>query len=228
VGFLDGELAILRPRIGELPEVTVGDRRVKLPEPQPWAGQAHQWIVPKKWGANRRPLAVAWEDLWVIPGDHDDVVAASPDGRMVAWSDWQGRVHVGPPGGTPSMSWAAPPGAATRLQELAWSGNSDRLVALGSGQVVQVFDPHRSKRLAGGAVAGVPKGLVVRDTEHAVGWTSMGIVCLRLDTLDVVGLWSPGHIRHAHVGPGGDTVAIAGERSGIARIDVGRLCHLQE
>jgi hypothetical protein len=229
VGFVDGGVAILRPRVGALPVLTLeGGGAASLPDPQPWTGQPYQWVIPRKWGVNRRPLAVASDGIWVIPGESDDVVAASPDRRAVAWSDWQGRVHVGPPGGPPTMSWAAPPGAATRLLELAWSDNADRLVAIGSGQAVQVFDPQRPRRLAGGAVAGVPRGLVVRDAEHAIGWTSMGIACLRLDTLTVVGLWSPGHIRHAHIGPGGETTAIAGEHSGVARLDVARLCHLQE
>ena len=164
----------------------------------------------------------------MIPGSDDDVVSISPDRQAIAWSDWQGRVHVGAPGAPASRSWAAPPGGATRLLELAWSPSGDRLVALGGGQAVQVLHPERPNRLSGGAVRGAPRGLVVIDDLHAIGWTSMGIACLQLASLQVVGMWSPGNIRYAELGVGGRTAAVAGDRSGIARIDVGRLCHLQE
>ena len=228
VGFVEGEVAVLHPQVGDVPKLTLAGQPVSLPEPVPWQGEPYRFLVPKKWGLGRRPLAVSPTGLWVIPGSDDDVVALSPDGPSMAWSDWRGRVHVGVPGDVPTQSWTAPPGAATRLLELAWSPSGARILARGGGQVVQVLQPGRADRVAGGAVSGAPQGAVLVDDLHAVGWTPMGVACLQLETLQIVGLWRPGNIRHAEVGPGGRTVAIAGEVAGVAAIDVARLCHLQE
>jgi len=226
VGFVDGELVIVRPRVGALPTVIRGDAAVEMSAPEPWDRQAYSWFIPKKWGVERRPLVVDVAGIWTLPGKDDDVLAISPDRAWLAWSDWRGAVHVGEPSDTPTMSWPATPGGATRILELAWSPESDRIVALGAGQAIQVFHPESPKRISGGPVVGAPQGLVLIDSMHAIGWNGLGIACLGLNPLQILATWNPGTVRQAQIASDGRSAAISGAVSGVASIDIEVLCGL--